>query len=160
MKPNRTFRRTYFFHVWKNKINFCQESFFFVRKMKNLTFHTKKKISAWTFDSPSNTFPSFLTKMLLPWNINNGTTFFLWSLYSWKEIRNLFTSFQVQSFHFTHEEQVFSPEMFFFYSTLHTEKNQEFMKIILFVSTGASEDIFFLSGQFSQFDLNSFLSCV
>lgn len=122
MKPNRTFRRTYFFHVWKNKINFCQESFFFVRKMKNLTFHTKKKISAWTFDSPSNTFPSFLTKMLLPWNINNGTTFFLWSLYSWKEIRNLFTSFQVQSFHFTHEEQVFSPEMFFFYSTLHTEK--------------------------------------
>lgn len=62
--------------MWKNKINFCQESFFFVRKMKNLTFHTEKKISAWTFDSPSNTFPSFLTKMLLPWNINNGTTFF------------------------------------------------------------------------------------
>lgn len=49
---------------------------------------------------------------------------------------------------------------FFFYSNLQTEKNQEFMKIILFVSTGASEDIFFLSGQFPQFDLDSFLSCV
>lgn len=50
--------------------------------------------------------------------------------------------------------------MFFFTRPYTLKKNQEFMKIILFVSTGASEDIFFLSGQFSQFDLDSFLSCV